>query len=76
VSGIAEARELLAAAIAAEPGAVPENARIGEFERWDSLAHLRLILALEKRIGRTLDPDEAVRIESIEDLAGFLSGRG
>jgi acyl carrier protein len=75
MSGLADAKRLLAEAIGADSGAVPEGARVGEFERWDSLAHLRLILGLEKRIGRELDPDEAVRIESLEDLAGLLAGR-
>jgi len=74
VSEFAQARQLLAEAIGAEPGAVPEGARIGTFERWDSLAHLRLILALEKRIGRELDPDEAVEIEGLEDVAALLAG--
>jgi acyl carrier protein len=33
---------------------------------------LRLILALEEKIGRQLDPDEAVRIESLHDIAAFF----
>jgi acyl carrier protein len=70
------ARKLLAEAIGADATAVPDGARIGSFERWDSLAHLRLILALEAKIGRQLDPDEAVRIESLGDIAGLLERRG
>ena len=67
-----QARMLLAEAISAEPALVPAEARIGAFERWDSLAHLRLILALEARIGRLLDPDEAVAIECLDDVARLL----
>ena len=63
-----QARILLAEAISAKPALVPAEARIGAFERWDSLAHLRLILALEARIGRLLDPDEAVAIESLDNV--------
>ncbi len=69
------ARRLLADAIAAEPALIPQHARIGIFERWDSLAHLRLILALEQQIGRQLDPDEAITVESLDDVARLLNGR-
>jgi acyl carrier protein len=73
MSDIDGAKDLLAEAIGAEPAAVPGGARIGRFERWDSLAHLRLMLALETKIGRQLDPDEAVRIETLEDVARLLA---
>jgi acyl carrier protein len=53
---------------------IPTDARIGIFERWDSLAHMRLILALEQQIGRLLDPDEAITVESLDDVARLLNG--
>jgi acyl carrier protein len=68
------ARKLLADAIGAEPAMIPTDARIGIFERWDSLAHMRLILALERQIGRLLDPDEAITVESLDDVARLLNG--
>ena len=66
------ARRLLAEAVHAELAAVPEDARIGSFERWDSLAHLRLMLALEAEVGRELDPEEIVRIECLDDVRALL----
>jgi acyl carrier protein len=75
MSGLAGAKKLLAEAIHADIAAIPDGARIGGFERWDSLAHLRLIMALEEKIGRQLDPDEAVRIESLQDVAILLDRR-
>ena len=66
------AKKLLAEATHADAATVPDGARIGSFERWDSLAHLRLILAIEEMIGRRLDPDEAVEIESLQDVAALL----
>jgi acyl carrier protein len=71
-----QARALLADAISAELALVPEDARIGVFERWDSLAHMRLILALEAHIGRLLDPDEAIAIECLDDVARLLNSSG
>jgi acyl carrier protein len=67
------ARQLLAEAISGDVTAVPEDARIGTFERWDSLAHLRLVLAIEAQIGRQLDTEEAVRIEGLADIAALLA---
>ncbi len=66
------ARQLLADAIHIGADAIPENARIGTFERWDSLAHLQLLLAIEERLGRRLKPDEAVRIESLVDVTAII----
>jgi len=66
------ARSLLAEAVHSEPAAVPEDARIGSFERWDSLAHMRLVLAVEARIGRELDAEEVVRIECLDDIRAIL----
>jgi acyl carrier protein len=71
-----QARALLAEAISADIALVPEEARIGLFERWDSLAHMRLILALEGRIGRVLDADEAIAIECLDDVARLLNSSG
>lgn len=73
---LGSARKMLADAVNAEIGDVPENARIGSFERWDSLAHLHLLLAVEKHLGRQLDPEEAVRIECLADVAALLKKAG
>jgi acyl carrier protein len=75
MSALATAKLLLAEAVYAGTDAIPGTARIGAFERWDSLAHVRLLLAIEERLGRRLDPDEAVRIESLADVATILGER-
>ncbi|HLQ90522.1 MAG TPA: hypothetical protein VK148_10850 [Xanthobacteraceae bacterium] len=72
MTDLLQARQLLADAITVEIDVVPDNARIGHFERWDSLVHMRLLLSVEKRIGRQLDPDEAVRVECLSDIAALL----
>ena len=72
MSAPARAKSLLAEAINADAGTVPDEARIGDFEPWDSIAHLRLILSVEEEIGRQLDPDEAVAIETLRDVAALI----
>ena len=66
------ARKLLANAINAEIAEIPEDARIDSFKRWDSLAHMHLLLSIERHIGRQLNPDEAVKIECLADVAELI----
>jgi acyl carrier protein len=75
MSALANAKLLLADAVYAGADAIPDAARIGVFERWDSLAHVRLLLAIEERLGHRLDPDEVMRIESLADVAAILGER-
>jgi acyl carrier protein len=67
------AKKLLAEAANCDSAVIPDDVRIGTFERWDSLAHLRLVLAIEQKIGRQLDPDEGIRIESLADVAALIA---
>jgi len=71
-----QAKQLLAEAANCGSATIPDDVRIGTFERWDSLAHLRLILAIEQKIGRQLDPDEAVPIENLTDVAALIAPAG
>lgn len=68
-----QARALLAEAVNADARSVPDDARIGLLEQWDSLAHLRLLLAIEAKIDRPLDPDEIMGVESLDDVAALLN---
>lgn len=70
-----DARALIAEAIGRAPESVPDTAQAGSLEGWDSLAHMRLILALEARIGRTLDSAEIVGLLSLRDVAVLVAGR-
>lgn len=67
-------RLLAGALMMAEPD-VPRDARLGRVEQWDSLAHARLLLALEENLGRMLTPDEAVAIEGLDDIAKLLEAK-
>jgi acyl carrier protein len=73
MSDCVKAKKLLAEAANCESAVIPDDVRIGTFERWDSLAHLRLVLAIEQQIGRQLDADESIRIESLADVAALLA---
>ena len=66
------ARALLAEALGLPEQDLAADARIGSLDQWDSLAHARILLALEERIGKMLDAEEAARIESLSDIAVML----
>ena len=76
MSAMSTARTLLAEALALPESNLPAAARIGAIEQWDSLAHMRVLLALEERLGQPLDAEEAIAIESLDDIAAILERRG
>jgi acyl carrier protein len=67
------ARRVLATALDLAPDAVSDSARLGDPDAWDSLAHLRLILAIEAELGHELDPAQIVEIECLADIASLLA---
>jgi len=69
----AQARRLLAEAVSTVVRQVPKDARFDQLDRWDSLAHMRLILAMEEQLARPLSTEEILSIESLADIAKILS---
>jgi acyl carrier protein len=69
------ARRLLAEALALSEADLPANPRLGQIERWDSLAHMRILLAIEEHIGKPLDAEVAITIESLDDIARVIAAR-
>ena len=66
------AQALLAQAFLVDPDSVGTDVAIGGDERWDSLAHMRLMLALEDRLGRRLEPAEIEAVTCVTDIAQLL----
>lgn len=54
------------------PGQQIERATCG---RWDSLNHLRLVMAVEEEFAVRLEPDEIANIASLADLQSLLDGK-
>ncbi len=68
------ARALLAEALEIGPSNIGDDASIDTEDRWDSLAHLRIIEAVESQLGHELGPDAIVGITSLRDVAAALDG--
>jgi acyl carrier protein len=69
----ARARRLLAAALAVEPGQLADDAAIGRTEEWDSLAHMRLVAAIENELGREISAETIVALASLGDVERALA---
>jgi acyl carrier protein len=69
---LAIARALLAEALFLALEDLTDDAALGHTPEWDSLAHTRLIMALEDHLQRPVRPEETVSLGSLQDLAALL----
>lgn len=53
--------------------AVTEQARINKLKGWDSLAQLKLMLALEQEFGIAIAPPQAMRLLSFKAIVDFVA---
>jgi len=67
------AKNLLAGAVRCPVEEVPDDASIKSWSDWESLAHMRLILALEAHTGAEIPPDRVVEITTLTDVVDYLS---
>jgi acyl carrier protein len=67
-----QARELMATVFRLKPDDIGESAVLGGLQGWDSLGHMRLVLAIEASLARTLEPHEVVSVRSLADVAVLL----
>jgi acyl carrier protein len=55
---------------------VPEDASAETLEAWDSLGHMKVIMAVEQEWGVRFATAEIPTLNSIEKLAAALDGKG
>lgn len=51
-----------------------ENTKIEEVEKWDSLAHVMIIEAIENKLGKSIPIDKAMDIASMKELIEAAEG--
>ena len=76
MSVIDQAKQLLGIALQLPSNEVSLQTSIHDTESWDSLAHLNLIVALEQALGKSLDTDTLLEIESLADIVEVLEREG
>jgi acyl carrier protein len=73
VAAMDQARALLALALERPAESIPDDASVENFPAWDSLGHMRLLMALEERLGALMEARDIARLKSISDVAVLLS---
>jgi acyl carrier protein len=68
------ARSLVAEALDRPVSEIPETATIGNAIGWDSLGHMRILLLIEQRLGKELEPAMAVQLIDIRSIRAVLDG--
>ncbi len=61
-------KELIAKVLNVSVSAVDDELAVGDIPEWDSLAHMRIIAALESDLGVVLDIEQTLEIEDVEDI--------
>jgi acyl carrier protein len=67
-----DAVTLIAEALGVDPAMVDENVSIEQTRAWDSLAHFRVVLAIEERLGRKLTPVEVVSLRDFQSISDLI----
>ena len=59
-----------------DPATVNSDSTMDKVPSWDSLRHVELVTAVEKRYSITLNMQEIIRITSFSRLCEILAARG
>jgi len=58
------------------PEEITDQTRRRELERWDSLSHLALLVALQEEFHVEIPAEQALEMETLEDIKRAISSRG
>jgi acyl carrier protein len=68
--------ELVSQVFGAEPGSIDASSSPESVEGWDSMGHLNLISALEKRFNVSIDIGDAMEMVSVQRIREILVDYG
>lgn len=58
-----------------KPQEVSLGSRRGDLAAWDSLGHIMLVEAIGKEFAVQISPDEALQMESVQDILTVLKSK-
>ncbi|GDY24159.1 acyl carrier protein [Agarivorans sp. Toyoura001] len=61
-------KQLIANILEVSVEKIIDELAVGDIPEWDSLAHMRIIAALESDLGVVLDIEQTLEIEDVEDI--------
>ena len=69
-------KQVMADVLGVEAGAIGENTSVDTLPAWDSLNHMKLVLALESEFDIAFSGEESVQILSYPLIRAVLAERG
>ena len=69
-----QVRKMIAENLNISVDLVVDELGVGDIAEWDSLAHMRLIGALDKELGVVLDIEQSLDIEDVRDIIDAALG--
>ncbi len=72
---LSQVRSIAADVFDVAPESISSESSPATVERWDSIQHLNLVLALEERFGLRISPQEMDGMHTIGDVAQIIEGR-
>jgi len=69
------ARRLLAQALEIDEDGIADDTVLESLKGWDSIVHLRVVLAIESAIGAELPTEEILDLKALEDIARLLDSK-
>jgi acyl carrier protein len=70
-----QAQDLISGVLNGPPPRLSEDVALGDIPGWDSVVMVRLVVAIEERLGRQLSDLELEAIETIGDVETLLKAR-
>lgn len=67
-----EVRGIAADIFQVDPQALSAASSPDQVEKWDSVQHLNLVLALEDKYGIVFEPDEMEQMRNLGDIASLV----
>jgi acyl carrier protein len=68
--------EVFASVLSLDPTQVTDGSSPATVKKWDSLRHMKLIVALEKAYGVTMTPGDARKMQSVAMARTILRDKG
>lgn len=71
-----KAREIIAKILRVTPDRLSDEDAMGHLEHWDSLAQLAILSTIEQEYGISIEPDQAVDLNTVGKICAFVIKQG
>ena len=69
-------RDIMADVLDIDADEVGPETTADDFEEWDSLSHVRLMVAIERRFGISFDNAEIADLQNVGEMIALIEAKG